>query len=174
MQRALLCLISGIPLSGKSTFIGQLMKRIVDYVFISTDEIRFNIQQHYRVLPENEPRIWKEAYAQIDRAIAQRKVIFFDDTLLKIESRGVILTRYRHLPVILFAFHKLPWDILTQRNERRRWKRVDNDTLIDLYATYQFPTENEKKYYYRVFEVQDGQDSDIMTAVSELLNELHG
>ena len=174
MQRAFLCLISGIPLSGKSTFIGQLMKRVVDYVFISTDEIRFNIQQHYRVLPENESRIWKEAYAQIDHALAQRKIVFFDDTLLKIESRGVILTRYHHIPVILFAFQKPPWDIVTQRNERRRWKKVEGDTLLHYFHTYQFPTENEKKYYYRVFEVEDGQDSDIMTTVSELLNELHG
>jgi predicted kinase len=174
MQRALLCLISGIPLSGKSSFIGQLMKRVNDYVFISTDEIRFDRQKNYRLMPENEPLVWKEAYAKIDQALKEKKVIFFDDTLLKIESRGVMLTRYHHIPVILFAFEKPSWDTLAQRNQRRNWKKVDEETLKNYFYSYQFPTDNEKKYYYRVFEVKDGQDSDIINDVSELLNELHG
>jgi len=62
MRQGILCIFSGPPLSGKSTFIGGLRKNIKTLVIISTDEIRFELAKDYQFRPEMEPLVGELAY----------------------------------------------------------------------------------------------------------------
>ena len=153
MRQGILCITSGPPLSGKSTFVGGFLKAMKSIVFISTDEIRFEMNHTYDFMPETESKVWATAYDRTQTALNRGEIVFFDATFSQIMFRGSLLQRFKKYPVIYFAFEKPPFELIAERNEKRYWKKIDGNVLKKLYDDYQFPTETEKKYYYRVYDV---------------------
>jgi predicted kinase len=174
MKQGILCIFSGPPLSGKSTFIGGLKKNLPDLVMISTDEIRFEINKDYAFRPEIEKQVWELAYQRARKAIKEGQVVTFDATLINPEYRGRLLLQFPNTAIIYFAFIKPDFSLVEQRNEKRKWKQIEANVLKNMYDQYQFPTESEKTYYYKVFEVTNEAFTDTINLGSEYIKQLHG
>jgi len=153
MKQGILCIFSGPPLSGKSTFIGGLKKNLPNLVMVSTDEIRFELNKDYVFRPELEKQVWELAYQRARSAINDGQVVTFDATLINPELRGRLLLQFPNTAIIYFAFNKPDFSLIEQRNEKRKWKQIEATVLKNMYEQYQFPTESEKTYYYKLFEV---------------------
>ena len=174
MKQGILCIFSGPPLSGKSTLIGGLKKQLSDLVIVSTDEIRFELSRDYQFRPEMESLVWELAYQRARSALKQGHLVAFDATLINPEYRGKLLLQFPQTAVIYFAFVKPAFSLVEARNERRKWKQIDATALRNMYDHYQFPTDSEKTYYYRVFEVTNENFSATIDAGVTLLRNLHG
>ena len=174
MKQGILCIFSGPPLSGKSTFIGGLKKNLPNLVMVSTDEIRFELNKDYVFRPELEKKVWELAYQRERSAITDGHVVTFDATLINPELRGRLLLQFPNTAIIYFAFIKPDFSIIEQRNEKRKWKQIDTIVLKNMYEQYQFPTESEKTYYYKVFEVTNESFTDTISLGSEFIKHLHG
>jgi predicted kinase len=174
MKQGILCIFSGPPLSGKSTFIGGLKKNLPDLVMISTDEIRFEINKDYTFRPEIEKHVWELAYQRARKAINEGHVVTFDATLINPEYRGRLLLQFPNTVIIYFAFIKPDFSVIEQRNEKRKWKQLEANVLKSMYEHYQFPTESEKTYYYKVFEVTNESIPDTIELGSKFIKHLHG
>lgn len=174
MKQGILCIFSGPPLSGKSTLIGGLKKQLSDLVIVSTDEIRFELSRDYQFRPEMESLVWELAYQRARSALKQGHLVAFDATLINPEYRGKLLLQFPQTAVIYFAFVKPAFALVEARNERRKWKQIDATALKNMYDHYQFPTDSEKTYYYRVFEVTNENFSATIDAGVTLLRNLHG
>ncbi|MGA0875979.1 MAG: AAA family ATPase [Bacilli bacterium] len=174
MKQGILCIFSGPPLSGKSTLIGGLKKQLSDLVIVSTDEIRFELSRDYQFRPEMESLVWELAYQRARSALKQGHLVAFDATLINPEYRGKLLLQFPQTAVIYFAFVKPAFSLVEARNERRKWKQIDATALKNMYDHYQFPTDSEKTYYYRVFEVTNENFSATIDAGVTLLRNLHG
>ena len=174
MKQGILCIFSGPPLSGKSTLIGGLKKSLSDLVIISTDEIRFELSRDYHFRPEMESLVWELAYQRARFALKQGLIVAFDATLINPEYRGKLLLQFPQTAVIYFAFVKPDFALVEARNERRKWKQIETTALRNMYDHYQFPTDSEKTYYYRVFEVTNENFSATIDAGVTLLRNLHG
>lgn len=174
MKQGILCIFSGPPLSGKSTFIGLLKKNLADFEIVSTDEIRFEFAKDYQFRPQQESRVWASAYQRARQLLEQGKIVAFDATLINPEFRGQLLLQFPKTLIIYFAFTKLPFSIIEARNEKRAWKQIDSKALKAMYDGYQFPTPSEKTYYFRVFEVENDNLSDTIETGVAFIKNLHG
>ena len=133
MRQGILCIFSGPPLSGKSTFIGGLKKQINSMVIISTDEIRFELSRDYQFRPEMESLVWELAYQRARAALSAGNVVAFDATLINPEYRGKLLLQFPKVPVLYFAFIKPDYYVIKERNEKRKWKQIDAGALKKMY-----------------------------------------
>jgi predicted kinase len=174
MKQGILCIFSGPPLSGKSTFIGGLKKNLNDLVMVSTDEIRFELNKDYIFRPEMEKQVWETAYQRARKALKEGHMVTFDATLINPELRGRLLLQFPNTAIIYFAFVKPNYSIIEQRNEKRKWKQIDVGVLKNMYDQYQFPTESEKTYYFKVFEVTNETFTDTIELGTTLIRNLHG
>jgi predicted kinase len=174
MKQGILCIFSGPPLSGKSTLIGGLKKNLTDLVMISTDEIRFEINKDYVFRPAMEKQVWELAYQRARKALKDGHVVTFDATLINPEFRGKLLLQFPNTAIIYFAFVKPEFSIIEQRNDKRKWKQIEASALKNMYDNYQFPTDSEKTYYYKVFEVTNENFTATIESGSALIKNLHG
>jgi predicted kinase len=174
MKQGILCIFSGPPLSGKSTLIGGLKKNLTDLVMISTDEIRFELNKDYVFRPEMEKQVWELAYQRARKALKEGNVVTFDATLIHPEFRGKLLLQFPNTVIIYFAFMKPDFSVIEQRNEKRKWKQIEAGALKTMYDNYQFPTESEKTYYYKVFEVTSESFTDTIEIGTAFIKNLHG
>ena len=174
MKQGILCIFSGPPLSGKSTLIGGLKKNLTDLVMISTDEIRFELNKDYVFRPEMEKQVWELAYQRARNALKEGNVVTFDATLINPEFRGKLLLQFPNTVIIYFAFIKPDFSMIEQRNEKRKWKQIEAGALKAMYDNYQFPTESEKTYYYKVFEVTSESFIDTIEIGTAFIKNLHG
>jgi predicted kinase len=171
MRRGVLVIISGPALTGKSTFLGHLMKSIPTFQLVSTDDIRMELYQSYEFKPEREKEIWQITYQRVEALLNKGWVVSLDATLRTPENRGAVINRFRKWPIVYFAFEKPPLSLLLERNSKRTWKQFPEEAIIKMHEDYQFPTDSEKTYYYRVYEVtQENFNAIIESGVSELLN----
>lgn len=174
MKQGILCIFSGPPLSGKSTFIGGLKKSLKDLVIVSTDDIRFDLSKDYQFRPELEHLVWQQTYARIADHLHQGHLVCLDATLITPQLRGLVLQRFHQFPVVYFAFIKPSFSLIQERNQRRKWKQIPADVLQKMYDDYQTPTPTEKLYYYRVFDVSYETFTEAIDEGVLFLGGLHG
>lgn len=152
--KGILCIFSGPPLSGKSTFIGALKKQLRHLIIVSTDEIRYSLSKDYLLRPEKEPLVWQEAYAQIRHHLSLGAVVCLDATLINAYFRQEVCKNIPDYPIVYFAFQKPNFAMISARNARRIWKPIPQVTLQKMYDDYEFPTAEEKKQFSQVIEVE--------------------
>lgn len=174
MKQGILCIFSGPPLSGKSTFIGGLKKTLKDLVIVSTDEIRYDLSKDYVFRPELESQVWHLTYAKIHHHLQQGEVVCLDATLINSDLRGAVIQRFPRVPVIYFAFVKPDFSLIVARNDRRKWKQIPANVLKTMYDEYQVPTESEKTYYFKVFDVAYDTFSSTISLGATFIASLHG
>lgn len=173
MKPGILCIFSGPPLSGKSTFIGGLKKSLKDLVIVSTDDIRFELSKDYQFRAELETLVWDTAYQRLEENLKQGHVVCLDATLITSQLRGLVLQRFPKFPIVYFAFVKPDFSLISERNQRRKWKQIPPDVLQRMYEDYQVPSAVERLYYYRVFDVEFDTFTQAIEAGVQFLGHLH-
>jgi predicted kinase len=174
MRQGILVMTSGPALSGKSTFIGGLKKNSSFFTIVSTDNIRFELYGNYDFDPKRESTIWSTTYQRTEEFLKKGYIVCLDATFRTPEYRGMVINRFKGFPIIYFAFEKPSLDILLQRNDKRVWKQFAPEVVKMMYDDYQFPSESEKTYYYKVFDVNQENFHDMIEIGGQYLNELHG
>jgi predicted kinase len=149
----MLIIISGPALSGKSTFLEALSKELNTLVIVSTDDIRMELYQSYEYKPECEKEVWSLAYTRLDEHLYNGQLVALDATLRTIESRAIIINRFQNFPIVYFAFEKPNLTLLLERNHQREWKQFPEEAIKKMHEDHQFPTQVEKAYYSKVFDV---------------------
>jgi predicted kinase len=174
MKQGILVIISGPALSGKSTFLGGLKKAIKGFVIVSTDEIRMELYQSYSFDPQKEPAVWELTYQRIESHVNSGDIVCLDATLRTPMYRGQVIKRFAKFPIVYFAFEKPTLEVLLERNKKRYWKQFDEAAIKFMHEEYQFPTESEQTYYYKVFTITQDNATQIVSVGSEFLKALHG
>lgn len=174
MKQGILIILSGPALTGKSTFLGLINKEIKVLKIVSTDDIRMELYQSYDFKPEREKEIWDLTYQRIEQQLNEGALVALDATLRTIENRGAIVNRFKHFPIVYFAFEKPALEVLLERNRNRKWKQFPEEAIHKMYHDYQFPTDIEKTYYYKVFDVPFNQYSVKIRVITDWLKVNYG
>jgi predicted kinase len=146
-KKASLILMSGSPLSGKSTVTKQIRKFFGgDCVVVSTDEIRRELTGDY-INHTREFDVWAIIVKRTLKALKRGKVVVLDATLRQKDLRMRHLKYYKNYPIYYIAFEKIPFEVILERNEERTWKQIDKTILKKLWEEYEIPTEEEMTLY---------------------------
>lgn len=148
--------MSGIPGSGKSTWIIQQMKPLTD-VWISRDNIRFgllkNDEEDY-FAHENQVKqiffdsIWKSTYDE------NWDNIFIDATHLTPRARNSVMQHIDEECYCIAVDFDIDLDTALKRNAKRSGRAlVPEDAIIRMYEQYIVPTFKEK--FNEIWHVND-------------------
>lgn len=139
-----LYLMCGVPGAGKSTFIKK-RTRLDHAIVVSRDAIRFSIVKPDEEYFSHEDEVVKIFWEQINKALAEDKDVFVDQTSLTPRSRKWLLqhaTGYKHASVIW-----IDEDLETclKRNEERRGTRsyVPESSIRRMYDQFVEPSLDE-------------------------------
>lgn len=145
-----LFLMCGIPGAGKSTFLKSHIKK-KNTAIISRDVIRFSIVKPDEEYFSHEDEVVKIFWEQINKALAEDKDVFVDQTSLTPKSRKWLLqhaTGYEHANVIW-----IDEDLETclERNNKRHGTRayVPEDVIRRMYDQFVEPSLDEG--FYRIY-----------------------
>ena len=145
-----LFLMCGIPGAGKSTFLKSHIKK-KNTAIISRDVIRFSIVKPDEEYFSHEDEVVKIFWEQINKALAENKDVFVDQTSLTPKSRKWLLqhaTGYEHANVIW-----IDEDLETclERNNKRRGTRayVPEDIIRRMYNQFVEPSLDEG--FHRIY-----------------------
>lgn len=170
MPKALLILLSGPPLSGKSTFLENLKKQLPSIQIISTDDIRLELYGSYDFFEPREPKVWELAHARIAFALERNQISIIDATLRTSAYREAFRSFHEKYPCALIAFEKLSLALLQTRNRQRSWKSFDPKVIERLHAEYLFPVPKEQATYAWFTQVNDQNMLEKIDEVKQHLN----
>lgn len=128
-------MLAGIPGSGKSHYAKELCKR-ERAVLVATDAIREKLFGS-ETRQKNTYRIFDEAFAEIERALATGRNVVFDATNVARDRRVQFLKRFNHVSV---ECHVCITPYETARQRVRERKRRIEDNVLEKYAkNFEFP-----------------------------------
>jgi predicted kinase len=167
MKKGMLILISGSPLSGKST----VCKKIKDYfkkdsVLLSTDEFRRHMTGSYGDY-SREQDVWAEIVRITLKNLKRKKIVILDATLRQKDLRMKHIDYYKKYELYYIAFEQIPFGVLLERNNERTEKKLNEKRLKEMYDGYQLPQEDELKLYHKSI-VINNENSEIK--INELIN----
>lgn len=147
MKQRNLWLMSGIPGSGKSTWIQQKIKENGG-VWISRDKIRFLLLKDGEDYFSHENEVFDIFVKEIQKSIEDINVndIYVDATHLNTNSRAMLLGKIKlhediNLNCIVFD---VPLEIAIERNEKRTGRAVVPQSVIRrMYFSKNAPTQEE-------------------------------
>jgi predicted kinase len=149
MKKGMLILISGSPLSGKSTICRKMKDHFKkDSVLLSTDEFRRHMTGSYGDYSK-EHAVWAEIVRIALKNLKRKKIVILDATLRQRDLRMKHLEYYKKYEIYYIAFEQLPFSVLLERNSDRSEKKLTESRLKELYDGYQLPTEDELKLYQK-------------------------
>lgn len=94
-----LIMVTGIPGSGKSTLIKNLIKE--DEVYVSRDEIRFSMVKEGEEYFSKEAEVFDQFIATINEALEDDKIVWADATHLNEKARLKVLNALKARPDLL-------------------------------------------------------------------------
>lgn len=170
---AILLLVSGPALAGKSTFIKMLSDTLEQpFTIVSSDDIRQELYGHYNYDPANEPHTWQVIKNRINQSLAAGHLTILDSTLRTREKREEQWQLYKgQVPIVLFAFEPIPDEVLLARNAGRTWKQFSEATVRRLNREYVFPTADEFNHYSKVINITN-QPQEAIAQFHQLLSTL--
>ncbi|WP_334077758.1 AAA family ATPase [Paenibacillus sanfengchensis] len=128
-------MLTGIPGSGKSHYAKECCKR-ERAVLVATDAIRERLFGS-ETRQKNTYRIFDEAFAEIERALASGRNVVFDATNVARDRRMQFVKRFKEVPVECHIF-TTPYELARERVQQR--KRKIEDRVLEKYAkNFEFP-----------------------------------
>ena len=151
MKSKTLWLIVGVPGSGKSTFLANQVNK-PNTKIISRDAIRFKLLGDGDAYFKNEDTVWNMYVDAIKNSLQENEHTVLDATHLNERSRNKILDRLNLNDVnINVIYFKVPLNVCIDRNAQRTGRaHVPTDVITKMYASYRYPTFNEKYHYNRI------------------------
>jgi len=157
-----LWITSGIPGSGKSTWIRNIMN-ITDEgrsTVISCNDIRFELLGDSEDYFSKEDQVYKIFIENINAAVAEDDIfdIFVDATFLTRNSREKLLKHLNKDNIdINLVYFNVPLETCLNRNARKQGKAyVPPQTIKDMYKKLNYPSQEEiNKYNYSIFWINE-------------------
>jgi len=145
MELIMLC---GIPTSGKSTYVNELLLDYPDATVLSTDNYiervaRESDKTYNDVFESSIKKAGDHLYRQLYRARGEGKVVIWDQTNLTSKVRK---EKLKHFPLSCIkrcVYFEISIDEALERNNRRDGKFIPKDILKRMYHQFQIPTEDE-------------------------------
>ena len=156
MKQKKVYLMSGLPGSGKSTFIYKYRK-LTDAV-ISRDAVRFSIVKEDEEYFAKENYVFKVFIKEINKALEDEKVerVFIDATHLNPKARYKVTHKLNkeNIDEINVIYFNVPIDECIHRNNLRTGRAVVPETAIkNMMKSYLYPTKLEGfNHIYKVNE----------------------
>ena len=139
-------LMSGLPGSGKSTFIHEY-RELTDAV-ISRDAIRFSIVKEDEDYFAKEDYVFKTFIKEINKALEDENVerVFIDATHLTPKARYKVTHKLNreNIDEISVIYFNVPVDECIRRNNFRTGRAIVPETVIrNMMKSYRYPTKLE-------------------------------
>ena len=136
-------LMSGLPGSGKSTFIHEY-RELTDAV-ISRDAIRFSIVKEDEDYFAKEDYVFKTFIKEINKALEDENVerIFIDATHLTPKARAKVIKpmNKNNVAELNAIYFDVPINVAIERNNQRTGRaKVPADVIINIAKFYSYPT----------------------------------
>jgi len=143
-----LIMLCGIPTSGKSTYVNELLLDYPDAVVLSTDNYiegfaKESGKTYDEVFESSIKKAGDHLYRQLYKAIGTGKVVIWDQTNLTSKVRK---KKLKHFPLSYIKkcfYFEISLDEAIERNKRREGKFIPEDVLKRMHSQFQIPTEDE-------------------------------
>lgn len=135
--------LSGIPGSGKSTWIRNMMNPEID-THISRDNIRFALLNDDQEYFEVEDKVRKFFFEQIEKCTNDDyndDCVFIDATHLSPKVRAQIRSHIKKKPYQIAVSFEIPLAVALERNKKRSGRAlVPESAIYNMYNRYIIPT----------------------------------
>lgn len=143
-----LIIVTGIPGSGKTTFIKNHKALLKKYVHVSRDEIRFQFLRGEDSAKEKyfkyEHQVLKEFYLQINKFLYLGFNVFADATHLTKRGRRELLDNIKGYTKLESLFFNTPLSVALERNSKRKGlERVPDNIIRGMYGRLEEPDFDE-------------------------------
>lgn len=141
-------LMCGIPGSGKSTKIKNLVKGIKGtYKVVSRDDIRFSMVAEDEPYFSKEKAVFNEFIAQVKTSLIDNDITFVDATHINESSRGKVLralgSALKNVKITVLVM-KVPVELALARNAGRTGRALVPDSAIkNMNSQFSLPTFDE-------------------------------
>lgn len=162
MKQKNLVILSGIPGSGKSTWLREHLSEGDAYV--SRDEVRFSVIDDNEDYFSHEAEVFDKFVAEIEEQLNCGKRVFADATHINWASRRKLLERIHNkedINIDVYVF-KTPCEVCLERNEQRSGRAVVPKSVIrrmSMQMTH--PLSDPFKYHMMKNIYPDGGEEDI-------------
>lgn len=155
-----LIMVTGIPGSGKSTWIKNEMSNRIDSIHISRDIIRFSLLKDNEDYFSREDEVFKIFISSIQAAIDDNSFenIYVDATHLNPKARDKVLSKLILKDVkVLGVNFIIPLKTCLERNDKRIGReRVPKSVIRKMYYSY-LPICEEDKYFDSFYDIKGGE-----------------
>lgn len=131
MKQTNLWLMSGIPGSGKSTWLANNITGQKDAIIVSRDAIRFSLLKDGEDYFSHEDEVIRQFFQDINDGLKQGKTVYVDATHLNWASRCKIIKAIQEPDVnIGVIYFNIPLDVCLKRNSYREGRACVPATVI--------------------------------------------
>ena len=162
MKQKNLVILSGIPGSGKSTWIRNHLCE--GDAYISRDEVRFSIIGDNEDYFSHETEVFDKFVAEIEAKLKEGKRVFADATHINWASRRKLLERIldkENIDIDVYVF-KTPIEVCLERNGQRTGRAVVPENVVRrMRGQMTHPLSDPFKYHMMKNIYPDGGEEDI-------------
>jgi tRNA uridine 5-carbamoylmethylation protein Kti12 len=165
-----LVLLSGLPTSGKSTFVKNLLsyREWNNVSVLSTDNYISSVAEHIgktydEVFNDEIKNATKQMNNELKYIIKNKLPIIWDQTNLTVKTRKAKLSGIPNSYQKIIVYFELSFEEILLRNQNRPGKVIPASTLDYMYSCYEIPTIQECKNVF------DGNDPGTLSKLTTYL-----
>jgi predicted kinase len=154
MKSKTLWLTSGVPASGKTTWVKQNLPNIP---YVSRDEVRFSIIKDNEDYFAHEDEVFEVFVRKIQNSLDTSNECIADATHLSEKSRNKLLNKLslEDTDIIILNF-EVPIETLIKRNSQRSGRSyVPKSVIRRMFYQFQPATQNEKYKYKDIITIKE-------------------
>ena len=140
-----LYLMVGVPGSGKSTYVKNILKD--GDIYISRDEIRYSLLTEEDDYFAKENEVIKTFIDNIDKSLVNEKYcgdVYADATHLSPKSRAQVLNQLKNKDKVSVIYLDIPLNIILERNAQRKGRALVPENVVRrMYNSIILPTKAE-------------------------------
>ena len=140
-----LYLMMGVPGSGKSTYVKNILK--YGDIYISRDEIRYSLLTEEDDYFAKENEVIKTFIDNIDKSLINEEYcgdVYADATHLSPKSRAQILNKLKNKDKVSVIYLDIPLNIILERNAQRKGRALVPENVVRrMYNSIILPTKAE-------------------------------
>ena len=141
-----LYLMVGVPGSGKSTYVKNILKD--GDIYISRDEIRYSLLTEEDDYFAKENEVIKTFIDNIDKSLINEEYcgdVYADATHLSPKSRAQILNKLKNKDKVSVIYLDIPLNIILERNAQRKGRALVPENVVRrMYNSIILPTKIER------------------------------
>ena len=140
-----LYLMVGVPGSGKSTYVKNILKD--GDIYISRDEIRYSLLTEEDDYFAKENEVIKTFIDNIDKSLVNEEYcgdVYADATHLSPKSRAQVLNQLKNKDKVSIIYLDIPLNIILERNAQRKGRALVPENVVRrMYNSIILPTKAE-------------------------------